>query len=850
MAGQSDWSDLAFVGFFFISLALLTLWSFLRVAAPLLRFLGTSSIAFVTDNNAKLYYGNKWLALWHPLDEPINGLSGTLGNAPEIAPRVRADGWLNLIPFFGPFANRILANAADEFAWAQVTDRLQGADYLQYRLASVGRAPHALRPGFESIHQSIATDMERGADQKAAGTVARIRALLETAYDNQNSQAVFDRLRGVISFQEVIHTSYFAHPEIPSILACHVLRSLSPLVNFDKVPEAVKDARVPPAIKRDLAAPHPRPARRRNLEFVTTMAFWLAPATLLALGASGAYESKIAPETSKYTVRKILESLKDLSRVSVGDSDSVGQVIVRLTRLGAIDDPINELEKVPDTRAHPGGAVAVARYLGEKGDFAGVERLLIGGRLAQGDNPDELGKQIRRAAVLGAAQGHVGRIRLSMREAGGILDGFENDLRTNWPTNDLGVADNEAQHLGEALGALGEYRRIERLFQDESEHAKSSRLARCAFVRGAKAKSPPREFPTADSDIAGLCGSSGAPSAKDFDSLALQYVEASPENRTPFDGMEAATETLIRALDEIGSPAGDATATRPGSAAFRARRLSMRRIPIVYRLARVLNDSANLERIHRAFAAFVDPSDDQAKPDRALDMFAILEALAETDRDALAQPTLANLIDGPISATILKGVYIRASNRRGLAVRPFDESIVRQVADILVIAGKTESANKFLQDVRRVFRQETNKAKIALGAITLVKAAQSVKLAPLEEACLRDADEALKFDPEEWSKNTEGGFTQMAIDTAGIAITGHKEIAVRALDAAEQGINFADDADERANNLRDIARLRVALGDLQKARTLAERAPVAASTMEAYAAILDQLIERRRGGQR
>jgi hypothetical protein len=306
MAGQSDWSDLAFVGFFFISLALLTLWSFLRVAAPLLRFLGTSSIAFVTDNNAKLYYGNKWLALWHPLDEPINGLSGTLGNAPEIAPRVRADGWLNLIPFFGPFANRILANAADEFAWAQVTDRLQGADYLQYRLASVGRAPYALRPGFESIHQSIATDMERGADQKAAGTVARIRALLETAYDNQNSQAVFDRLRGVISFQEVIHTSYFAHPEIPSILACHVLRSLSPLVNFDKVPEAVKDARVPPAIKRDLAAPHPRPARRRNLEFVTTMAFWLAPATLLALGASGAYESKIAPETSKYTVRKIL----------------------------------------------------------------------------------------------------------------------------------------------------------------------------------------------------------------------------------------------------------------------------------------------------------------------------------------------------------------------------------------------------------------------------------------------------------------------------------------------------------------------------------------------------------------
>jgi len=186
---KGEWLAIANVSVFFGTLLFLAAWCFLRVVNPIFRYTKDSSLRARAEKGARDRYGAQWLGLSHPLDEPINALSGTLGAAPVITPRIRVDGLLNLIPFLGPIANHVLARAADEFAWTQIIRRAQGANLSGHELIRVGRAPEALYPGYAGIDKITAAKMVQAADAKAAGSAGRLRALLEAAYDTQKFRA-------------------------------------------------------------------------------------------------------------------------------------------------------------------------------------------------------------------------------------------------------------------------------------------------------------------------------------------------------------------------------------------------------------------------------------------------------------------------------------------------------------------------------------------------------------------------------------------------------------------------------------------------------------------------------------
>src|SRR5262245_2753055 len=218
---------LAAVGLIFVLLLFLTAWATARVVGPLVR-MARSPLLDRAESRARDWYGSHWLALWHPLDEPINGLAGSIGPAPTIAPRISADSLVNFVPFAGWIFNRLVARATDEFAWSAITDRAQGADLHGYRLVRVSRAPAVMQGAVVSLSTELADELTASADAKSVDSVHRLRALLETAYDSQGGEILFDRISSVVSFQEIIHTSYFDHFPIRKLLIDHIELNLPP----------------------------------------------------------------------------------------------------------------------------------------------------------------------------------------------------------------------------------------------------------------------------------------------------------------------------------------------------------------------------------------------------------------------------------------------------------------------------------------------------------------------------------------------------------------------------------------------------------------------------------------------
>lgn len=165
------------------------------------------------------WYGPLWLGLWHPLDEPINLLAGSLGSAPAIAPRLSSTSLLSFVPFVVPLYDGLFARAADEFIWSKVAARAQGSNIVGRRALAVGRAPPALSPGWGPIPEGIASRITERCDVHAGRTVNRMRATFEGAYDTQGSEVVFSALARTVTFHELIHTSYYDDDDVRTMIA-------------------------------------------------------------------------------------------------------------------------------------------------------------------------------------------------------------------------------------------------------------------------------------------------------------------------------------------------------------------------------------------------------------------------------------------------------------------------------------------------------------------------------------------------------------------------------------------------------------------------------------------------------
>lgn len=369
---EQTYSQLAFIAFFFTIFAALLLWALGRVLLPL-AFLGFEMQERRDAHIAAMRYGEGWLSLWHPLDEPINSLAGTVGEAPQITPRVAQDGIWGIIPFAGTVINSVLARAADQFAWKQVSDRAQGNDRRHFILLSVGRAPPALQPGFGPIPPTLAAEIATSSDNKSVDSVRRLRNLLESAYDQQGTEAVLERVATVISFQEIIHTSYFDHPAIAEVVAQAVLRQS---LNQRDATDSLPTGDTPVRIKSEALSSRFAVARRQALEVVMACSLFIAPGLVLALGARAAYDSVIAPETANFQIDQIAKSLLDAGNLATGNDKAIAEVALRLHALDRLPDPVSLLDNIPQGASRRSAAYRLAYAYGGSAQIEQIDRLL------------------------------------------------------------------------------------------------------------------------------------------------------------------------------------------------------------------------------------------------------------------------------------------------------------------------------------------------------------------------------------------------------------------------------------------------------------------------------------------
>ncbi|KWV60466.1 hypothetical protein AS156_29240 [Bradyrhizobium macuxiense] len=375
-------------------LALIAVFAVLTVAQPLIAWLKDRHLAG-SERRAKDWYGKLWLGLWHTLDEPINLIAGTLGTAPYIAPRFSTTSLLKFVPFLVPLYDTLFARAADEFIWSKIAQRAQGSNIVGRRVASVGRALLVMSPGWGPLPTDISARLTERSNLRAGETVDRLRALFEGAYDSQGSEVIFRTAARSVTFQELIHTSYFDDDGVRDLIASWIRRSSSP-------PESV-EATVfpsPPDFRASETATAPKKGSgltRLNLVFALAL---IATSGLLATATLSYFGARIAPATDRYQIESIADAMRRPSVTSVGADKALPGVLVRLEALGYGPRAEAFLDDIGDIIAMRNAAEEIGYALGYAGDFDRLEAVALRSRDSEGVSIQIL--SVKSAAVLGA----------------------------------------------------------------------------------------------------------------------------------------------------------------------------------------------------------------------------------------------------------------------------------------------------------------------------------------------------------------------------------------------------------------------------------------------------------------
>jgi hypothetical protein len=183
------------------------------------------------ENQAYAWYGSKWLGMWAHDDEAINGLKSVISFEVNVAPRalrwsefsVRSFGDLLKSPFVllgGPLYNLVVAGPTNAFISDRVARGLQGNDRRGVNLEAVGPAP-ARSVWIAPLPLDVGQELSDQADAHASKTLRKLRQALGMAVVD-DSLSVVGRLTEQLTYQELVHTSYFDHPAVRQRVAAHI----------------------------------------------------------------------------------------------------------------------------------------------------------------------------------------------------------------------------------------------------------------------------------------------------------------------------------------------------------------------------------------------------------------------------------------------------------------------------------------------------------------------------------------------------------------------------------------------------------------------------------------------------
>jgi hypothetical protein len=181
------------------------------------------AISSAADRSLKAL-GERYVPLWHPLDEPISGLSASLSRPPAIAPRAPIQGrpWIrSLLP---QIYNHTVAPIIDSLVWWVITGRLQGRDVGGLVLSSCSALPPRVIGRKNLLSGELQQQISSQADSLASQSAVRLRLALNEIGARRKPLA---SLAQAISWQEVVHTSYFDHARFAEACSELILDQMS-----------------------------------------------------------------------------------------------------------------------------------------------------------------------------------------------------------------------------------------------------------------------------------------------------------------------------------------------------------------------------------------------------------------------------------------------------------------------------------------------------------------------------------------------------------------------------------------------------------------------------------------------
>jgi hypothetical protein len=179
-------------------------------------------------------YGNRYLAIWSPDDEAINGLRATLGFQVSFVgkmfpqERVFFSDTLGLLsrPYYwvlSPLFNRWLQPPIDRLVRNIVIRAAQGNDRPSSTIVAVTPSPVAeLTHLFPPLPAPLSKRILCTADHHARDIAPMLRNLLGQASLAQGLEGFCKELSG----KELVHTSYFDHSAVMELISCNITWSM------------------------------------------------------------------------------------------------------------------------------------------------------------------------------------------------------------------------------------------------------------------------------------------------------------------------------------------------------------------------------------------------------------------------------------------------------------------------------------------------------------------------------------------------------------------------------------------------------------------------------------------------
>jgi hypothetical protein len=221
-------------GLIILSICLLYMFFFMQLASlllsPMMESLRIRSERCLEKKVAE-QFGSLWLGVWSPDDEAINGLRATLSMSvsfiSRLVPRERvflSDSTALLFrPYFWVFApvyNSLLRPFLDNVVRSRVIKTAQGNNRPAAEVVEVLPAPKVLADAEvpPQIPESLNKKLVEEADRHASDIAPKLRNLLAQP-SFTDSLSTFGKS---ISGRELVHTSYFDHPEILELLLINI----------------------------------------------------------------------------------------------------------------------------------------------------------------------------------------------------------------------------------------------------------------------------------------------------------------------------------------------------------------------------------------------------------------------------------------------------------------------------------------------------------------------------------------------------------------------------------------------------------------------------------------------------